>query len=817
MKKQMLSLLAASAALLSCPADADTLGGEWKMYNTFEKFFKESIDTPSKVYLLTYGQMHYPDPSWGAWCGYHGNLFSIDKATGEYTEYNTLNKLNHSVILDIAYNSAKGYLLIVYTDYNIDILTDAGEVYAIHGLDTASLGASKHINTVTFDPERNKAYLGGDFGYCVIDDSQKAIVSVQQFNTPINAVGRVGDKVYIGTSYGLYAAPEDDPSLSAASFVRVDAVSTAVNHIMPLTDNTFGMGTPEGVFLVSVAGDGSVTCESKDSRAIEYFSENRDGYFMRRYGCTYQLTRQGELSITYTDRIGYPTAECSSWDMKDFYFPILRECVRRMRHEGSWADDTRDYVPAAPAVYAAMGLEYSPTQGMVISNDTFNRIYSGYYMEYYNLISLFKEGKWTSRSAMYSDSPVLNKLENSYSAVIDPLDPDVCWVGSLSNGVSRINLADNTGEMYANPSNAMKDREGFHAVFPDSPSWKVRCNVATPAFDGDGNMWTVFNPSHAGVDQPVYCWPAADRLADNVQAFKNVPVSGYTQHYDTFTLTATTHPDNKGFFAFAPSFAYANCFHLLYHGGTPADTSDDKFLSYNTFTDQDNNNVPVLYYNKLIEDPQTGHIWVLSDCSLFSFDPNEALAAGDTGGRLKVYRPKIGGEYLLDRMDVMCMTSDGDGNKWWGTNGGGVVVTTADGGRILKEFNTGNAPLPSDKIYGIGYDPSENTVWIGTSDQITSLRLDGSAAGEQPASDRVSVFPDVVTPSYQGHVYIQGLRASAATITDAEGKTIAALDVSGKGTAVWRLTDTQGKPVRPGTYYIRSKGVTTPAKIRVMR
>lgn len=74
MKRLIYSLFTACAALIPLVASAERpIPGDWKVFNTFDYYFKETVDTPDRVYILALGQIIYPggamgQSSWSALC-----------------------------------------------------------------------------------------------------------------------------------------------------------------------------------------------------------------------------------------------------------------------------------------------------------------------------------------------------------------------------------------------------------------------------------------------------------------------------------------------------------------------------------------------------------------------------------------------------------------------------------------------------------------------------------------------------------------------------------------------------------------------------
>lgn len=805
MKRYIFAILIALTALLPAALRADVeVPGQWRLHNTFDYYFSRAIDTPDRVYVLALGQKSGTD---GVWAQPSGQLFVLDKDEEQLIGYNANNYLTGNVILDVAYNSARKYLLMVYDDYTIDILTDDDKVYTIPGLASASLSTSKNINAITFDPEKKKAYVATDFGYIVIDDDKKVISESRVYNQKLTGICRVGDNLLISRDGRLYISPVNNRHSSVSDFKPVDTEFNGIKYLLPLSGDKFGVETSEGLAVGTIFPDGSISTHRVDGGNHTKYSENRDGYLLSRWGCLVQLNRDGSVKQIYTDNFENPAGIFASWDMADFYLLSPREGVLMLPYrENKWAANGKLFKPNAPQPYGVFGFDWSDKAGMLVSNSTFNRIYNVTTADYPSLISACDRGEWKAVGSTATTSPVAKDLLESYQPAIDPLNEDYLWIGTRRSGLARFNMNDGSAELFAHPQHDKKSEKGFHSVFPYSDQWPVLCNVTSPSFDSNGNLWCVFNPSHvtAPTLQPLYCWKAADRKAGNVSGFKNIPVKGYTLDYENHICLATK---NGNFVVFGPTTKYQGPVYLYYHGGTIDDTSDDKLYKYQTFIDQDGGQIPYLYINKFYEDPTTGYVWVCTDSGVFYFNPNDALRA-DSNGTLAVRRVKVSrndgtnlADYLLDGYDVTDMASDGASRKWFTTMGAGVFVSSADGSHVLQQFNTSNSDLPSDNVYSVGFDPTGNAVWFGTSKQIATYYCDAMPAAED--FSEILAFPNPVRPEYLGPVTIKGLMDnSLVKIVDASGSIVKELGLSNGGMAMWDLTDLQGRDVGAGVYYI---------------
>lgn len=803
-------ILIAFLSILGLHAQNET-PGQWRLHNTWDYYTGKVIDTKDRTFFIMMGQGYYTGT---AWTEASNQLFVYEKQTDELISYNAANYLHGNIIQHAAYNSRKGYLLIVYDDYNIDLLYDDDTVYNVPGLSTAVLTSSKNVNNVTFDPENDRAYLATDFGYLVIDDKKNVITESRVYDTSLTGICRVGDHLLASTASGLYISPLADRHSTWASFSPVSEITEAVRYILPLDDNKFMVSIKKSV-IGTVEADGSVTFARVSVEPSSVYHENRDGYYIMADWFGYNLKRDGTVSSMV-----FPTdlrlSQNGSWDAVTCYFSCTRKGFRALKYNSvdkTWQDEINrpnEYMQPYKIFHISHSLKY----GMIVSNETYNRFFFPMWVNYGELISMYKDGKWTNVGGQTgnSNSPFAESFRIGYGPVIDPNDSDVLWMGS-NKGLFKVILPDNDLMIYSYPNGPGKGKPGFHSTFPDVfDGSNHRCTISTPSFDADGTMWLGLDVLGASDNDysPIYYWPAADRLADNTSALKTIPLPGYSKAGGPCVINALRHSSNRNTVIFAQTLHYEGGIYILNHNGTPDNPADDKVIRLTKLVDQNGNGVPFVYTNCVWEDPATGTVWVGTSTSLYTFRPSDMLAGNTTVRRIIVSRNDgtNQGDYLLDGNDVYHINADGAGRKWFSTIGNGVVVTSASGDEIVKHFTTGNSLLPSDDVYCTGFDPSSNAVWIGTGRQLATYYSDVTPG--EADYDHVVSYPNPVRPDYYGQVTIQGLMdQSLVKIIDQGGNLVKELGRSQGGMITWDLTNVQGNRVSTGIYIIAASTETS--------
>ncbi|MDE6683099.1 MAG: T9SS type A sorting domain-containing protein, partial [Muribaculaceae bacterium] len=249
---------------------------------------------------------------------------------------------------------------------------------------------------------------------------------------------------------------------------------------------------------------------------------------------------------------------------------------------------------------------------------------------------------------------------------------------------------------------------------------------------------------------------------------------------------------------------------VIDHKGTIDNQRDDHIYSFTrNIYDQDGNKFDCTYYRTFYEDQSTGNVWVGTDAGVFFFNPSALNDSGDTRiNRVKV--PRNDGtsfaDYLLDGSCINMITADGQGRKWFATNGGGLTCTSPNGTQILKTYTTENSDLPSDQVYGICYNPANNSMMISTDSGLAELLL-SEASVESDGDEKAVAYPNPVRPDYYGYVNIEGLEeGSLVKITDSAGNLVKELGFADDGTIRWDVTNLNNKRVRSGVYYVLASG-----------
>ncbi|MEQ8554227.1 MAG: hypothetical protein RIC53_16335 [Cyclobacteriaceae bacterium] len=206
--------------------------------------------------------------------------------------------------------------------------------------------------------------------------------------------------------------------------------------------------------------------------------------------------------------------------------------------------------------------------------------------------------------------------------------------------------------------------------------------------------------------------------------------------------------------------------------------------------------LPSIRVNDFIID-QSDESWIATAQGLATF-PDATFIFDDFGATEPVYNS----ENIFDDEDVTALEVDGGNRIWVGTAENGVWVFDNSFINLEYRFQVSNSPLPGNSVRDMTYNPATGEMYILTEKGLASFRSNSSES--RTFHSNVNIFPNPVRPGYDGNVGIDGLTANAnLKITDVNGKLIRELRANG-GTASWDLLDYNRRRVLSGIYVVFS-------------
>ena len=796
----------------------------WKIHPIFDEEVTHVIDTPDVVYFTSRNMAE------NTLNEVFLSLFRYDKKGEELMPLSTSNILNGNSVRDVIYNPSKGYLAVLYKDYNIDLLYNDGKVVNIPYYKQASLSTSKDVNSMSIDAGGDRLYFATDFGYIAINDKKGEVAESRIYGTPLSSFCRLGDTYFAIKENQLLKAKVSDPRLSLDQYEMVVLLDYP-GEIYPLNETTglLLVGETSNKFIKKLTLTEEGTEIEDLFQALVYNVENNSkGVNIATANELYQFNGDGSFSSLQRHE-NYSNSAAASENMTEIWNGKMRKGLSSIKKTGDQWSLTRDWMlPNSPSPYASTSFINHPEFGMLVLDFGYNQATKNLWSFSPFQLSSYKKGRWTNHSPAYTNPDRTNIMTATNGMVVDPENNKYVYVTSYHNGICRINLKNPQDIIHmARSADADSGNEGFVVLKPTpaaEPGWS---NIAAPYFDKKGNLWMNFaNHDDTGDPNPhFYCWLAADRKAttssSNIYMPEHVEFDVYFP-VSNFALSRPLLKTGNGLIVYANG-QYNEFLALLDTNGTPTDTSDDRTYPFPYFTDTDGNSLDVEYIRYIWEDPATGYVWICHGNGVFYFIPSQVIQ-----GNYQLYRVKVSrndgtnlADYLLDGVAVNHLETDGEGRKWFSTAGAGIVCTTSDGREIVSEFNTSNSPLPDDGVYAIGYNTEDNSILISTAQGFAEYSLPVSQSSS--TKEDVKAYPNPVRPNYSGYVTITDIpTGSFVKIVDGSGNLVKELGIVTGFDILWDISDSNYNRVRSGVYYImispsdETSSYSTVGKILVM-
>ena len=767
-----------SALLIAAFAVAHAVAAGWQVVPSFKgSEIKNVADVGSKVYYLS-----------------SGCLYCFDKSTKENESLNRANYLNDVTITDIYYNDYRGYLMVVYDNSNIDIITADGEVLNMPDIKAASLTQSKTINDVTFTT-KGRVYLATDFGYVVLNDQKWEVTESRIFGQKVNSVLEIGDYVLLSQGadvrYGRLGKHYD--AISAMPKVG-GAFGNDNGRLRALTDSRLLVCTG-WTFTVDMAVDAAGELTLTPVETQPYHADNVQstpkGYLLNCLSNDCYLTLDATGSnFVKADAEGQMYSASKDGD------GALWAVGERGLHLAT--DEANFYKPAALSFSTPYYLTYNSSQRLLYVASTGTNAF----IDAQNL----PVGVNTYDGITATDVTPEAAIEQggSYYPVFSTDEANTYYMANWWQGVQKVanGKVVNTYNWENSPMiHALNDYYCFSTI----------------GIDQRGNLWAA--QASAPVGGNFFVLPKAKMAQASVSkadwTVVNVPEATATK-FSTMLMPLRSNLNVKIF----SNGSFGGSLYFINDGGTPSANPTTKAYSSGSLYDQDGNAVNWNYIYCLTEDA-AGNVWMGTNNGILVFNPDDAFKSDFRLNRIKV--PRNDGtnlaDYLLNGIAVTHIAVDAANRKWIGTNGSGLFLVSADGATVISQFNTDNSPLLSDVVYRVCCDPNANVVYLTTSKGMMAYSSGSAAAGGDLS--HVVAYPNPVRPDYYGLITISGLMDnSLVKIADASGNVVKQLKSVG-GTCTWDGTVDGAERAKSGVYFVFASqadgGEAAVAKILIIR
>lgn len=753
MAKRIISLLVTTLALY---AAAQNAVGDWYIHTSYVgNEIIEVVDGNNWVYYLA-----------------GTDLFRLDKESQENEALSRVNDLSDMVISQIHYNSDKDYLVIIYSNSNIDIIKSNGSVVNMPEIKDAVMTSSKAINDVTF--ASGLIYVATDFGYVVIDDSKFVVKESHLYGEAITSVAQVGKMLLLSSKKHLYCGSADEYHELLSSFATPDFKTNCA--LFPISENSFFCVTDDNTYCVTMtvndAGNATFNLQNIINTKATVIQKTNGGY----------LLVNKEKKCYKTDENGLN--------------PVAIDNDSEMCSANPDSDGTTFWAAGANGLHEVGSDSYYLPNALSFANPywmTFNKQSDLLYISSTNFPNKpIPTGINTYDGIKWSDvTPEGAPRSGIFWIEFMPDDPRTYFISTWQNGLLKVE--DNQIALIYNSENS-----------PMVNQYSTNYVVMHPitSIDRNGNLWLIqsYKKDAPPIEHTVMVLPAEKTKLNQVTASDwitpSINVGNSTDEQQArFLSTKNSNYDIK-------IYTDGNQMTPLYMWNSNGEIQQSKPLSFDSFSDQDGEIVSWTNIKCLTED-LSGNVWMGSTEGICLFNPAQAFS----GSNFNVVRPKIprndGTGYadrLMDGIQVNCVAVDGANRKWIGTNTSGLFLVSPNGDQIIRKFNTTNSPLASNTIYQVCCNPNSNSVYVTTPAGLYEYFSDSSPA--ESSYDNIYAYPNPVRPDFMGDVTIMGLMDnSLVKIADASGNVIRQLKSTG-GMTTWDCCDQYGNSVKSGVYFV---------------
>ena len=735
--------------------------GSWSIYPVFSGNNNNSlVDTGSKVFFLADG-----------W------LYSYDKDNDESVFYTKMNGMSDTDISGIYYNYDKKFLLVAYSNSNIDIVRENGRVDNVPDLKSVILTVSKTINSVDFSGDY--AYIATDFGYMVVDCNKCVVKESFNYGKAFKSIVVTDKNIFATFDKKINVSSIGESHYALSSFKE-----TNIKQEMKLLkiDNNSMLTTTGWFYYIKIGEDPTNLAMSVIEKSAPSNVSMSGSNMVASYKEKYIVVSPDGTSQTVAMPSEIDGSHLSTIDGKGLWNLDSKGLKEFSISDGSVTILHDTYRPNTSTVSEPYYLTYQ--NGTLYSMNS-GRNYKGASNGKSVMLSSLKNGVWNNLNPIKIDihNKSYKSLIEPYGMAIDPFDSEKIWFGSFFEGIYCV-------------KNGEQVQKIDHLNSPMYLDFVV-C-VSDLKFDKEGNLWFSFYNFNKTTYAPLYILPKDKLYKENLTAddFISIDLGNFATTYGSQLCIS-----KDGRYVLLGSNMWKSKLAIIDTNGTLTDISDDRVAIVSTYNDQDGKNFDIGYINSIKED--NGKYWLATNVGVGLINNIKAAFSGNVVvNRVKV--PRNDGtnlaDYLLDGLCINDIAVDGANRKWFGSSTSGLYLTSSEGSEILEHFSTENSPLTSDEITSVACSSDDNRVFIGT--KKGTLVYESDAAPAQNDYSDVYAYPNPVRPDYSGHITVAGLMDnSLVKITDSMGNLI----YSGRSTGgmfVWDGLNSEGSRVNTGVYYV---------------
>ena len=680
-------------------------------------------------------------------------LFVYNKNDKSIERINTLNVLSDANVSAIASN--ENIVIVGYENGNLDLLEN-DKTQNLADIKRASIIANKKINNINI--EGMTAYLSTGFGIVVLDLAKTEIKDTYYIGaggTYMNILGTSisNNKLFAATENGLYKADLNQANLADfQAWEKIEFRQSSKFNLLETFANKLFVNIQGSTFNTD-------SLYTFDGVNWELFSHPYSNVSLKIAKNKLVVTSKYGVN-TYNENLEaeqYRSSTVFNFEKKEFRAGIyvdgeywIADRYNGLLHHSS--NVTEQILPTGPFNSEVAQIKNFNDEIWVVhgsKNENWDPTWSR------SEISMLKKDNWSHTNTL---------LEND---IRDPVaiakNGTQTYVASWQKGLAEL-VYNDLSILYDETNSSLQSRANHG-------DWT---NIGAVEFDSDGNLWCT-----------------------NAQTLEPLSVQYTNGEWESFSLGNTVTTDQN----LAKLLIDENdqkWIQLKNNGLIVFDEKRSGTKAKKISNGENNGNLSSDRVFAMAEDLD-GEIWIGTDNGVSVFYDPSTIFEGEQASTIIVTQDGYN-TYLLNGLLINDIEIDGANRKWFATNNSGVILTSENGTEEIHHFTAENSPLFSNKVLDIEINQENGEVFFGTDKGLISYRS-GAIKGSSDFSN-VLVFPNPVTPDYEGNISIKGLLTDAIVkITDISGNLVYKTKALG-GQANWNGKRTNGEEVNSGVYLI---------------
>lgn len=708
------------------------------------------------------------------------SLISIDKTDFSIEQFDKSRGLSDVKLKFIQYNKLRKELIIAYADGVIDVMNQDGKV--------GSLPQIRNFKNFTGDKSINQIYLAsGDllllatqYGISAINLVKREFSFSVFTGIPVKNIISYKGLIYAATEKGLYSIESNHANPENFSNWRwlqsKDGFPAGSCSALGVFRNFLYFNAGNGLY--KYGGDNQPAKEVYVYKHANLLYLNGEGtQLLAGYRCSDNSCNQDEILIIQEGKPVTPIPGNCTGRIQN----VLQEENGRVWFGDEYQDfrymekitdgQCKRFSLNSPFSSLSKWLTISPEGILWLASGGVTQNF-GYRFLDHGFASL-KEGTWRIYNR-FNTPAMLGENVNSpdddlYDIITMAVHPSngKVYAGSFLEGLLQMD-----GEKIIRFD---EKNSSLNNTVGDA----IRTRVSGLAFDKDKNLWIA---NHLA-EKPISV------LTDKGewQSFK--PNCAETQLHQIGI-------DGNGFKWFVSSSSSNGA--LVFDAGDLKNPADDRCRLINTNTSR----LPTNQVNCLAVDRE-GYVWLGTARGIIIFECGGSIFDNNCRGELRIVEQDGFLDYLLATEEILSIAVDGGNRKWIGTKNG-LFILSADGRKTVGRYNTLNSPLPGNSVQTIAIDARTGKTYIGTENGLIVLQSEALDAKIFHVGKKIEIYPNPVSPSYEGPIAIRGLaRDAIVKISDINGKLVFETKAIG-GQALWYGKDFQNNYVKSGVYLVFS-------------